>query len=277
MYRVLIVDDEQIIRKGLQGLPWEENGMTVVAALKNGLEAQEWLNGNETDILLTDVKMPVVSGIELAKIALELYPNLKVVLLTGYSEFEYAREALRLGVFNYVLKPSTPKEIMECMKSACEKINSEKLSREEMNKLKSDLDKFSVLVKSDEGINVDEEDKINKIIQYIYSNYNKEITLTVLSQEFYFTTVYMSSYIKKCTGHTFLEILTSVRMYYAAKYLKETKFKNGEICHRVGINDERYFGQIFKKSYGMTPYEYRKIGEQVSNPFEKFMEQANNV
>ncbi|HBG12163.1 MAG TPA: hypothetical protein DDX68_10970 [Clostridium sp.] len=61
-------------------------------------------------------------------------------------------------------------------------------------------------------------------------------------------------------------------MYYAANYLKDTKLRNGEICRKVGISDERYFGQIFKKKYGMTPYEYRKSGESATNPFQKIME-----
>lgn len=82
----------------------------------------------------------------------------------------------------------------------------------------------------------------------------------------------MSHYIKKETGYTFLEILTSVRMYYAARYLKETRLRNGEICHKIGVPDERYFGQLFKKYYDMTPYEYRKTGENITNPFQKFME-----
>lgn len=94
----------------------------------------------------------------------------------------------------------------------------------------------------------------------------------MLAEEFHYTTVYLSYYIKKETGYTFLEILNSVRMYYAAKYLKETKLKNGEICRRIGIADERYFGQVFKKKYGLPPYEFRKAGEVPLNPFSEFQE-----
>ena len=109
------------------------------------------------------------------------------------------------------------------------------------------------------------------IIRYIYDNFSSNLSLSVLAEKFHFSTVYLSHMIKKETGFTFLEILSSVRMYHAALYLKETKLKNGEICHRVGILDERYFGQVFKKQYNMTPYEYRKLGENVKNPFEKFL------
>lgn len=272
MYRLLIVDDEQIIRQGLSMLPWEENGIEVVAILKNGIEAEEWIDSHEIDILLTDIRMPGISGIELARIALQNYPDAKVVLLTGYGEFEYAKEAITLGVFDYILKPSTPDEIMECIKGACRKFRQEKDTQKHMEKMKSELEDYSVLIKPSEEEWEVREERIDKIIQFIYANYDKALTLSVLAKEFHFTTVYLSHYIKKETGYTFLEILTSVRMYYAARYLKETKMKNGEICHKVGVPDERYFGQLFKKTYEMTPYEYRKMGEQAGNPFKKFME-----
>lgn len=80
----------------------------------------------------------------------------------------------------------------------------------------------------------------------------------MLAEEFHFSTVYLSYYIKRYTNHTFLEILTSIRMFHAAKLLKGSNLKNGEIGQRVGVPDERYFGQVFKKTYGITPYEYRK-------------------
>ena len=275
MYRLLIVDDEQIIRQGLSLLPWAENEIEVVAILKNGIEAEEWINSNEIDILLTDIRMPGISGIDLARIAFQTYPNAQVVLLTGYGEFEYAKEAITLGVFDYILKPSTPAEIIACIKRACQRFQEEKNTKVKLKKMESELQDYSMLIKPSESLTESQEDRIDKIIRFIYANYDKELTLSVLAAEFHFTTVYLSHYIKKATGYTFLEILTSVRMYYAARYLKETSMKNGEICHKVGIPDERYFGQLFKKSYEMTPYEYRKMGGNVSNPFQKFMENKN--
>ena len=80
----------------------------------------------------------------------------------------------------------------------------------------------------------------------------------MLAEHFPFSTVYLSYYVKKNTEHTFLEILTSVRMYHAARLLTETNLKNAEIGMRIGIPDERYMGQVFKKTYNMTPYEYKK-------------------
>ncbi|WP_313076185.1 response regulator transcription factor [Lacrimispora sp.] len=271
MYTLLIVDDEATIRKGLGMLPWKEHGIELVAILKDGLEAAEWVNSREIDILLTDIRMPGMSGIQLAKLTMQNYPGAKVILLTGYGEFEYAREAISLRVFDYILKPSTPQEIINCVANACQKYDVESNARQRLKELELKVQDYSILLKPAEGL-IEAEERIDLIIQFIYANYEKELPLSVLAEEFHFTTVYMSHYIKKETGYTFLDILTSVRMYYAAKYLKDTKMKNGEICRRVGIADERYFGQIFKKKYGMTPYEYRKLGESAANPFQRFID-----
>lgn len=276
MYKLLIVDDEMIIRSGLSSLSWGENGIEVAAVLKNGLEAQEWLDDNEPDIVLTDIKMPGINGIELAKSALSLYPGVKVILLSGYGEFEYAQDAIHYGVFDYILKPSTPEEIIACVKRAVEKKCEETKKTEKIKKLEEAVQDYSMLPKPKEEELIDEGDEIERIIQYIYNNFSDKLSLSVLSDKFHLTAVYLSHYIKKETGYTFLEILNAVRMYHAARYLKETKLKNGEICDKVGISDERYFGQIFKKRYGMTPYEYRKIGDKVTNPFEKFLEGINS-
>lgn len=271
MCTLLIVDDEATIRKGLGLLPWKNHGIELADILKDGIEAAEWVNSRKIDILLTDIRMPGMSGIELAKLTLRNYPRAKVILLTGYGEFKYAREAISLGAFDYILKPSTPREIIDCVVKARKKYEMESNARQRIEELELKVQNYSVLLKPTE-VFVEVTERVDQIIQFIYANYEKELTLSVLAEEFHFTTVYMSRYIKKETGYTFLEILTAVRMYYAAQYLKDTKMKNGEICQRVGIADERYFGQIFKKKYSMTPYEYRKSGESAANPFQKFME-----
>lgn len=275
MYRLLIVDDEHVIREGLRMLPWKENQIEVVGIMKNGVEAAEWINGHEVDILLTDIRMPGMSGIELSKMMLELYPHAKAILLTGYAEFKYAKEAISLGICGYILKPSTPDEIINTMKMACEKFEYENSQLTKIQQMETEIQDYSMLVKPSEKLMDEEDDRIGQIIHYIYDHYDKELSLSVLAEQFHFTTVYLSHYIKRETGCTFLEILTSIRMYYAAKYLKESKLRNGEICQRIGMADERYFGQVFKKRYGMTPYEYRKDGEAAMSPFQKFMESEN--
>lgn len=104
---VLIVDDEPIIRNGLKNfINWDEQGLTLVGDCANGLEAFERLRSQPIDILITDIKMPVMDGLELTRKALEVNPLTKVILISSYNEFEYVREGMKQGAVDYLLKPS---------------------------------------------------------------------------------------------------------------------------------------------------------------------------
>ncbi|MGM0874684.1 MAG: response regulator transcription factor [Bacillota bacterium] len=111
MYRVLIVDDEPVIRKGITAfIDWEKEGVMVEDQYANGAEALAALENRSYDILITDIKMPLINGIELTKQALELYPWLKVILISNYSDFEYVKEGLKLGAVDYLLKLTLKKD-----------------------------------------------------------------------------------------------------------------------------------------------------------------------
>ncbi|MDF2964358.1 MAG: response regulator [Paenibacillus sp.] len=105
-YHVLIVDDEPIVRQGLLSFNWEKYGFEAVGTCGNGREALEWLNHNHVELVVTDIKMPGIDGVELSRQVKELYPDILVVLLTGYNEFTYAQQAIKSGVFDYLLKPA---------------------------------------------------------------------------------------------------------------------------------------------------------------------------
>lgn len=263
MYKVVLADDEQMIRRGLESLPWAEHGMKVVAVAKDGIEAQEIIDSMEFDLLITDIKMPGITGVELAKSLHQTNADTRTILLSGYGEFTYARQALGINVFDYILKPSTPAEIMRCAEAACRALEAERAKSSEMQRLQKKVEDYQKVVGPEKEIDKKNGNQIEDILKYIYQHYDQPLTLAVLAEHFHFSTVYLSMYIKRFTGHTFLEILTSVRMYYAAKYLRETRMKNAEIGACVGVPDERYFGQVFKKSYGMTPYEFRKSNQEI--------------
>ena len=106
MYRLIVADDEALIRAGLYYRnDWNAMGFEVVAMLEDGSEVLQLLEEQRADVLLTDICMYQVSGLELANIIREKYPWMKVILLSGYREFEYAKEAIRCGVYEYLLKP----------------------------------------------------------------------------------------------------------------------------------------------------------------------------
>ena len=271
MYKVVIADDERLIREGLKYLDWEANGMTIVAEAKNGVEGMEIINSKTFDILLTDIRMPGVSGIELAKYLQETNEKAKTILLSGYGEFSYAKQAIVSGVFDYILKPSTPAEILAVTKRACEEIELERKERNKLATLTEELQGYKNVMGNTIPIE-SEETEIQHILLYIYRHYMEPLTLASLADYFHFNTVYLSTYIKKNTGRTFIEILTSIRMHQAAILLRTTRLKNAEVGAKVGISDERYFGQVFKKIYKTTPFEYKKSEGRRYMPMDTWLE-----
>lgn len=116
MHSLLIVDDEWLIREGLQKtVPWNDWGIEVAGAAKNGFEALNRLEEIPIDILLTDIRMPKMNGIELIEICKQKYPMMKIVLLSGHDEFSYAQKALRLGISDFLLKPTDFNELQRVM------------------------------------------------------------------------------------------------------------------------------------------------------------------
>ena len=118
MYRILIADDEKIERAGIRFLLDQMGQEFEIFEAVNGKEALEWLEQNQADILITDVKMPFMNGIELLEQVTKRCPDMKKVIFSGYGEFEYARQAMRFGVEEYILKPVDPEEFKRVMEKA---------------------------------------------------------------------------------------------------------------------------------------------------------------
>ncbi|NLZ52512.1 MAG: response regulator [Thermoanaerobacteraceae bacterium] len=137
MYKVLFVDDEALIRDAIRiNMKWNELGYEFAGACKNGKDAIEFLKENYVDVIITDVCMPFVDGLELSKHVHEFYPDIKVIILSGYNEFEYAKKAVKYQVLDYVLKPVTVSELSELLISVRDILTEEKKKKENISKLK---------------------------------------------------------------------------------------------------------------------------------------------
>ncbi|MBD9157626.1 MAG: response regulator, partial [Lachnospiraceae bacterium] len=116
MYKVLLVDDEALTREAIsENIPWGKLGFELVASCENGRDAMEVIRQKKPDLVLTDICMPYVDGIELAKYIFENCPDTKTIIISGYDEFEYAKQAVRYQVMEYILKPITPSELTEVL------------------------------------------------------------------------------------------------------------------------------------------------------------------
>ncbi|WP_274365042.1 response regulator transcription factor [Paenibacillus thermotolerans] len=125
MLRVMIVDDEPVIRFGIKAsVDWEKEGCRVTGDFANGAEALEAMKAEPADILITDIKMPVMDGLALTRAALKLNPRIKVILVSSYNDFEYVREGLKLGVVDYILKPTLePEDLVQLVRKCAEMLH----------------------------------------------------------------------------------------------------------------------------------------------------------
>ncbi|PHV69338.1 hypothetical protein CS063_16235 [Sporanaerobium hydrogeniformans] len=144
MYRLIVVDDEKAIRKGIcEYIDWEKMCFEVVDSFEDGKETIEFLERNKVDVVLTDIKMAEVSGLELAKYIKEQGLKTKVVIISGYKDFEYARKALKYDVVHYLLKPIRLEEVTEVFHKIAKELDEEK---EKERKRNLELEEFNALL-----------------------------------------------------------------------------------------------------------------------------------
>lgn len=250
MVNLLIADDESIIRRGLLSIPWSTYGIDLLPVACDGVEASSVIQTKKVDILLTDIRMPGLSGLELAEKLLSLNSSAQIIFLTGYAEFEYAHRAITLGAVDYLLKPARVADILQAVLKATVTITHDKYGVVEASTAEESQNVYTF-----------ETSGCRSILNYIMQHYNEPISLPLLAEKAHFSPAHLSRSIKKATGYTFVQFLAAVRVYQAGLLLRKTSMKIGEICVAVGISNEQYFSQVFKNNYGVTPNGYRKRTE----------------
>jgi len=243
--RILIADDEEIIRKGLRKMLSSYGNFSVVGCVSNGYEVLDFIETNgPTDCVISDVRMPVMDGVELVRRLSADYPSVKAVMLSGFDDFQYVRDTLRMGAVNYLLKPVEEAMLVDTL---CD-IEAELAHSED----KSDL---SGTAKDDAGVH----SKVEFTKKYILEHYREDLNLTGIANATYMNASYLSNLFKRKTGLSVVEYLTQVRLDKAKELLKATEMSANEIANDVGYADQSYFSRLFKKNTGMTPIEYRHM------------------
>lgn len=149
MYKIMIVDDETIIRDGIiNNVDFQGLGMDVVGSCENGIEALEVFRSEEPDIVITDINMPFMNGIELAEEILEHKASTKIIILTGYDKFEYAQQALKLKITDYIVKPILPRELNRVFEKVIQSIRQDRLQDETVIQLKEQLAETGPVMKA---------------------------------------------------------------------------------------------------------------------------------
>ena len=237
MYRVMLIDDEQSARSLLKAsINWGSFDMEVAGEAASGIEAINVIDEVLPDIAFVDISMPFMNGIEFTEIATKRYPDLKIIIMTAFDEFEYARQCIRLPVFDYMLKPFVRTEV-----------------EDNLRKLKDILDRT---VRDVEPAVEIESSSIGQIKRYIEDNYtDSKLNLTGVAQIFGFSASYLSRKFKQDTGKNFVEYLTECRMKRAME-LAKSNMKMFCASTEVGIPDPNYFGRCFKKYTGQSYSDY---------------------
>lgn len=260
MIGIVLADDEPVIRQGFATIDWASNGFELLGIGTNGSDTLELVRAAAPQIVLTDIRMPGMDGIQLMHIVKEERPATKFILLTAYHDFDYALSAIKLGATAFVLKPSDPDDIMAAFLKAKSQLEAERQRELAEKRMARQLRAFSLALRDkllpDAG-GIRGNETVAKAIALMEERYHEEITVVSVAEQVHLNPVYLSRLIKKETGETFSDILLRIRLDKASTLLKDMNVKIYEIAERVGFKDGRYFGQVFKKNFGMTPKEYR--------------------
>ncbi|MDY4139743.1 MAG: helix-turn-helix domain-containing protein [Eubacteriales bacterium] len=238
--RVLLVDDEIMIREGFKRLfDWVAHDCEVVGEAGDGMEALTKIDALRPDIVIMDINIPIMNGLKVIQLSRIKHPNTAFVIVSGYDDFSYCREALRLQITDYILKPVNYEEFGSCI-----------------DNLKISL--FERRVSSAAEPEKQEERTITGLTRYLQEHLAEEVSLSVLAEQFHLNPQYISQLFKSEIGVNFLAYLTSIRMEKAKQLLLTTPLSIAEVAEQSGYGDYRVFTKVFKKSEGVTPSQYRR-------------------
>ncbi|MCR5073182.1 MAG: response regulator [Clostridiales bacterium] len=240
MYRVVLIDDEKRIVEGLRKVVrWEDFGCQVAGDAGDAVSGAALIRDIRPDILFTDIRMPGDDGLTMLAGLRSEFPDMQVVVLTGYREFNYAQEAIRLGVTRFLLKPSKLDEIYDALRTATERLGAQSSSAD---------NKESRYAQSH---------IVNHAIEYMETHFADKLTLQEVADSCYVSQWHLSKLLNKHTNGTFYDALNEIRVREAKRLLADPKLRVGDIGTMVGYQDSAHFARVFKKFTGMSANEYR--------------------
>ncbi|SDD48327.1 Helix-turn-helix domain-containing protein [Paenibacillus sp. UNCCL117] len=249
MFKLLVVDDEHDTRDTLcHCFPWESVGFIIVQLASNGLEALQYMLEQPVDAVLCDIRMPGMTGLELCRSLSERQLPVRVILLSAYREFEYARQAMQYGVRHYMVKPATYKDMVEVFSELRRELEDAAALSAAVS-AKSEAVAPAALAEAEDPV-------IVRISAYVNEHY-QTATLQEAAELVHMNASYISSYYKKKTGRNFSELVLEARMRNAARLLKQGRLKTYEISERVGYVNPKNFIRSFKQYFGKTPGQYK--------------------
>ncbi|HWR07156.1 response regulator transcription factor [Sporomusa sp.] len=242
MYKLLIVEDVPLERKALRKIIQRQYfNINILEDAKNGIEAIEKAKLYRPDIILMDIRIPEISGLEAQKRIVKIVPNVKTIILTAYSEFDYAQEAIKNGVADYLLKPVRPEDLVKAIDLAI-----------------VSLTKAISVVGTGQSSAIVERDILKGVLNYIERHYCSEIKLNAVAEFAHLNPQYFSRYFKKEMGITFTNYVMKLRVEKAKRLLADTNYPIYRIAAELGFSDPTYFNKVFLKYEKQPPYKYKQ-------------------
>lgn len=250
MFKILLVEDEEIIRRGIKSLVSQvSEHFTVVKEAENGREALDYLGGDLPDAVITDIRMREMNGLVFIQKMKDIYPHMPVLIISGYGDFEYAQQAIRYGVADYLLKPIDRKAFV----TALDRVYAQLAGRQASPLRQEPAEKNSETLKIS-----DERRWVRKIKEYIQARPEEDLSLNTLSDFVHLNPAYLSRLFKQETGTNLSDYITEARMDRAKQLLLQTELKIYDIARLSGYQSPKHFMLVFKQQFGVSPTTYRE-------------------
>ncbi|TNJ61604.1 response regulator [Paenibacillus hemerocallicola] len=249
MYKLLLVDDEYEIRTGLcQYFPWDEIGFEIAGQAEHGKQALDFVKSHTVDVILCDIKMPVMTGIELAEELQKQKSKIKIIFFSGHRDFEYAQKALSFGVKSYVVKSTKFSELVNVFKKVKDELDQEAYATDPSGKEQAAED-------AEEVQNF--YDRVILTIKNHIKEHYQDVELDDVARLVHMHPNYVSKLFKKQTGQNFSDYLLTVRMEKAVELLKDVRYRTFDVSAIVGYSNVKNFTRRFKSYYGKSPRAFR--------------------
>lgn len=249
MYSAVLIDDEPWVLARLRTVTvWEDHGFAIAGEYSDAEEAWAALRASPPDVVVADISMPKMTGLELISKAREEGLDCEFLIISGYDDFGYAKEAIAHGVFYYFLKPLSGEEFAA-----------------QLRRLRTHLDKKAALPGPEKSRLITDSSRLNSILEYIQSSYASPISLADISSKFFISQTYICDLFSKNLNSTFVQYLNDVRIARAEEVLRTSDRPVSNVAEDCGFSDYSYFSRVFKKKLGMSPKEYRKSRRRTRN------------
>lgn len=253
MRTAMVVDDEVVaVRAMKRRVHWEALGIGRVLEANSMKQAMEIFEKEDSDLLLCDIEMPEGTGLDLFEWVKGYFPYVECIYVTCHPDFEYMRRALKLGSFDYILKPIDYEELEEILQKAIERCDVNSVVKTHVHQRARQH--FS----GGQNFTPNSAEMIETVKNYVKAHIQDEISMEDIAEVVYLNPQYMVRMFKKQEGISILEYITNERIAMAQVLLRETDYTIYQVADRVGYPNYSYFSRVYKKMTGKTPQEYKK-------------------